>query len=269
MNASIRSEFLKVVTTRAWWILALVLVVYVGFTVSIFAFLFGLPSGDPSGVAADQLFGGASAVTTLVGAVSSVGYVFPLLIGSLLVTAEYRHKTLVPTYLATPRRGRVLVAKNLVGLAVGALYGLVGVAAALAIGGVILEILKPGSITHLDAAVALRVVVALAVWAVIGVGVGALVRNQIAAIVIVLVFTQFVEPILRLVSAFWDWSRVLGEYLPGAASDAFVGSSIMTGGTQLGAGTTLEWWGAGLVLLGYAVLFVVLAWLLRLRADVD
>ena len=61
---------------------------------------------------------------------TSVAYVFPLLVGTLMVTAEFRHKTLTPTFLATPRRGRVLVAKLAVGVFIGVILGVVGVVAA-------------------------------------------------------------------------------------------------------------------------------------------
>ena len=58
---------------------------------------------------------------------TAVGYVFPLLIGTLMVTTEFRHKTLTPTFLATPKRGVVLWAKILVGIVVGVLFGVLGV----------------------------------------------------------------------------------------------------------------------------------------------
>ena len=49
-----------------------------------------------------------------------------------------------------------------------------------------------------------RGVLAMALWATIGVGLGSLVPNQVAAIVIVIAFTQFVEPILRLAASLND-----------------------------------------------------------------
>ena len=43
---------------------------------------------------------------------SSVGYVFPVLLGALAVTGEFRHKTLTPTFLAEPNRSLVLGAMD-------------------------------------------------------------------------------------------------------------------------------------------------------------
>jgi hypothetical protein len=114
-----------------------------------------------------------------------------------------------------------------------------------------------------------RVVLAMALWAVIGVGLGVLVPSQVAAIVIVLAFTQFIEPILRLVASFWDWTAGIGQYLPGAASDALVGSSIFTVmGTGAGPVPVLDWWQGGLVLLGFAVAAAVAGYFTSWRRDV-
>src|SRR5690625_6285407 len=35
------------------------------------------------------------------------GYVFPLIVGAISVTAEFRHQTITPTLLAEPRRSTV------------------------------------------------------------------------------------------------------------------------------------------------------------------
>ncbi len=116
-------------------VLGIVLMVYVAFTAGLLAFVFG-------GVASGRLSGGtgpamsADGVPALVySTASAVGYVFPLLIGTLMVTTEFRHKTLTPTFLSTPRRGVVLGGKFVVGILVGLLYGVLGSLAAIAAGG--------------------------------------------------------------------------------------------------------------------------------------
>jgi ABC-2 type transport system permease protein len=72
-------------------------------------------------------------------------------------------------------------------------------------------------------------VLALTVWTVVGVGFGALLTNQVAVIVVMLAFTQFVEPILRIVLGQLDWSEGISKYLPGAAGEAITGSSFYAG----------------------------------------
>ena len=53
-----------------------------------------------------------------------------LVLGVLIITGEYRHKTVTPTFLAEPRRGRVVIAKLGVafggGIALGVLTMVVG-----------------------------------------------------------------------------------------------------------------------------------------------
>jgi hypothetical protein len=115
-----------------------------------------------------------------------------------------------------------------------------------------------------------RGVLTLALWGAIGVGLGVLVVNQVAAIVIVIVFAQFIEPILRLVASLSDVTAKIGQFLPGAASDALVGASFYTMATPTGAAVqSLEWWQGGLVLLGIAVVATVIGGATTWRRDVS
>jgi len=266
--ALIRAEFQKVLTTRIWWILLLVLVVYVamlaGFLGAAFGGSFGSASEVPP-VPTEQLSAVIYSVAT------AIGYVFPLMLGTLSVTGEFRHQTLTPTFLATPRRGRVLLAKIVALSVFGAIYGVGALIGSIGAGAGVF------AITDLDNGLGdqdlwllfARSVLAMALWAAIGVGVGALVPNQVAAIVIVLAFTQFVEPILRTVASFVSWAADLGNYLPGAAGDALVGASIYGSlGMAAGEATVVEWWQGGLILAAYAVVATVLGYLIAWRSDV-
>jgi ABC-type transport system involved in multi-copper enzyme maturation permease subunit len=267
---AIRSEAAKLVTTRLWWILLLVLVGYVLFTAGLIAGLFGAlgdqlaDSGQPA-LPAELLTPIVYSVAT------AVGYVFPLILGALSVTNEFRHQTLTPTFLATPGRGTVLVAKVVVLAVAGAVFGLAGAAASIGIGAPLLEL--SGNSASLDSPdtwwLAARVVLAMALWAVVGVGVGALVPNQVASIVIVLAFTQFLEPILRFGTSILEWTAQVGRFLPGAASDALVGASIYTTIAPSGSSVApLEWWQGGLVLVAYAVVAGVAGYFTSWRKDV-
>lgn len=269
-----RSELTKQFTTSMWWILALVLVLYVGATAAGLAATFGaLSAGD---LGADAMNGPALPAAALPPVIYSlataVGYVFPLLIGTLLVTGEFRHKTLTPTFLATPRRGVALGGKVVAGTVMGALYAALAIVAAVGPGAALLAAF--GVDTQLDRsdtwAFVGRMAIALILWTLIGIGVGTLIRNQVAAVVGVLAFTQFIEPILRTVGAFVEGLSDVTRYLPGAASDALVGASIFTslGGPDATA-STLEWWVGGALLLGYAVVFLLLGWLFSWRRDVS
>lgn len=268
--AATRSESAKQFTTSMWWILAVILAAYVAFTSAALAFALGGAAsgslGDVGGppIPADGLAG------LLYSTATGVGYVFPVLIGTLIVTAEYRHKTLTPTFLATPRRSIVLAAKLAIGVLLGVLYGVVGIVAAVAPGAGLLAAF--GLDTELGStdiwAMLARMILASILWVFIGVGIGVLVRNQVGAIVGVLVFTQFIEPIARTAASFVDGLGDALRFLPGAASDALVGQSIFAIATPAGSGA-LAWWAGGLVLLGYAAVLVVLGALVSWRRDVS
>jgi len=272
MNAT-RSELTKQFTTSMWWILALVLVAYVGSTAAGLAGTFGavatgaLPSSGDGMPALPE----AILPPLIYSLATAVGYVFPLLIGVLLVTGEFRHKTLTPTFLATPRRGVALTGKVLAGIVMGLVYAVVAVASTVAPGAGILAAF--GIDTQLGEtdiwAMLGRMVIAFVLWALVGIGVGALVRNQVGAVVGVIAFTQFLEPILRTVGGFVEQVADAVQWLPGAASDSLVGASIYTTlGTAEGSGASLDWWAGGLVLLGYAVVLLVLGHLFSWRRDV-
>jgi ABC-2 type transport system permease protein len=165
----------------------------------------------------------------------------------------------------------VLLAKVLSMALVGALYGVLSLAGSIGAGAVVLT--ATGNDARLGDAdtwvLCARVILAMALWAVIGVALGTLVRNQVAALVIVLAFTQFVEPILRSASFVWGWTAQIGKFLPGSASDALVGWSVFT---SLGAGSTqsvtLEWWQGGLVLFVIALVAALLGYVTTWNRDV-
>lgn len=264
-----RSEVAKQFSTMIWWILALVLLLYVGSTAAGLAFVFAASATGAIGETNGPMPDAAGLPALLYSLASSVGYVFPLLIGTLIVTAEFRHKTLTPTFLATPRRGLVLWGKVLAGILMGVIFAAIAIASSLAPSAAILA--GFGLETGLDSsatwALIGRTAIALVLWVIVGIGVGTLVRNQVAAVVIVLAFTQFVEPIARVAAGLVDGLSGVTNFLPGAASDALVGSSLMALGSAPVEGT-LEWWAGGLVLLGYAVVFLILGYLFSWRRDV-
>jgi ABC-2 type transport system permease protein len=266
-----RSEATKQLTTAMWWILAIVLLAYVGFTATVLGFVFSASAtGALPGNAPQLPEDGLPAI--LYSTATAVGYVFPLLIGTLIVTSEFRHKTLTPTFLATPRRATVLGAKLAVGILLGVLYGVVGIVAA--VGPSAAFLIGYGVDTQLSSldtwAMLGRMLLAYVLWVFIGIGVGALVRNQVGAIVGVLVFTQFLEPVARAAASFVDGLDGVTKFLPGAASDALVGASVFALSTGQGSSAdTLEWWAAGLVLLGYAAVLVVIGYLVSWRRDIS
>ena len=119
MRAALLAEHRKLVSTRIWWILALAMAGYLAFIGGVLALS---ATVTPPGEGAPQL-GGIDAALSTYGVINAIGYVFPLVVGTLAVTTEHRHRTIEQTYLAEPRRGVVLVAKLLARDAAGHLVG--------------------------------------------------------------------------------------------------------------------------------------------------
>ena len=270
---AIGSEFEKVFTTRMWWLLALLLVGYVAFLAGGFGAFLGWATENPDAAANagnTQLPPGLNLAPLVYSFASSIGYVFPVLLGALAVTSEFRHKTLTSTFLAEPHRSVVLGAKFTSELIVGAGLGVVAFATSVGTGAAALAAfgLETGLGESDTWALVGRGVLAMALWATIGVGLGSLVPNQVAAIVIVIAFTQFVEPILRLAASLNDVTANIGQFLPGAASDALVGASFYSI-ASVGAAESLEWWQGGLVLLAIGVVATLIGGATTWRRDVQ
>jgi len=248
------AEWRKLTSTALWWVLGLGMAAYLAFMGAVLAFTFAAapPSPDTPAIT------GVDAALAVLGTLNAIGYVFPLLVGTLLVTTEVRHRTLTQSLLVEPRRGVLLGAKLVVAAAAGLVYGVLGVAGLLATSAPVLELAGDG-IFLTDPAV-LRVVglgiLVTGLWAVLGAAFGAVVPNQVAAIVAVLAFTQFVEPIARLGLSAVDSLSGVAAFLPGAAADSVVGASLF-GEISGGGGDLLPGWAGALVLLAYAAVLTV------------
>src|SRR5690606_19038217 len=125
MSAAIRAEVRKLFSTRLWWLLALVLVAYLVFIGAVMAFSFTVQV-DTMGQA--EMPTGEDMAKQIYSLTSPIGYVFPLIIGSLLFTGEFRHKTITASLLVEPSRWILLGAKLLASLSVGVVYGILGTA---------------------------------------------------------------------------------------------------------------------------------------------
>jgi hypothetical protein len=150
---------------------------------------------------------------------TSIGALFAALLGALSITAEFRTGMIRPTLLATPNRAIVLAAKGLAAALAGLFVGLIAEALVAAIASAGLAIrdihitLSAGDFAQMLAGGA----AAAALWAAIGTGVGAIVRNQVGAVVALCVWLLLVESILigDVPSA--------SKFSPGASAGALAG----------------------------------------------
>jgi ABC-2 type transport system permease protein len=207
----LRAELLKQRSTRTGAGLFAAMVGLVLLAVLLHSF--GLPAKD---------LGGAHLQLMVLGRGEFLGVLFAALLGAMSITAEIRHGTIRPTFLVSPRRGRVVAAKVLVGIVIGTGFGLVAGSVATAVGTAALR--ARGIDVQLEMRDYVLLVVgsagAAALWAAIGVGVGALVRHQVPTLVGICAWLLFVEGLLA-----GDAGGLgdLGRLLPGAAASAISG----------------------------------------------
>jgi ABC-type transport system involved in multi-copper enzyme maturation permease subunit len=178
------------------------------------------------GLPAEQL-ADASRQLMVLGRGEFLGALFAALLGALSITSEIRHGTIRPTFLVTPRRRRVVTAKVSVSVLIGAGFGLVGGAVAAAVGAAALR--GRGIDVQLDggdhALLVAGATAAAALWAAIGVGIGALIRHQVPTLVGLCAWLLFVEGLLA------DATGGLGDVgrlLPGSAAAALSGQGPET-----------------------------------------
>lgn len=152
------------------------------------------------------------------------------LLGAIAVAREYGHNTVVPTFLASPRRHRAVLAQLTAVLIAGAILGLAG--AALTVGAVALSLPTTDYGFLVSAGGVARVLLASAcagaAGAVLGAGIGALVRNTGGAVtgaVLVLIVAPPLVVQLANESASWMPS-VLANVLSGVGSDVSVPAAI-------------------------------------------
>jgi ABC-2 type transport system permease protein len=120
---------------------------------------------------------------------------FILLLGVIGMAGEWRHRTITSTVLAAPRRLRLLAAKTLSYATAGMVVSLIVTVAIMAVGTLILwgrgeETIGVGDLAD----VLWRNLVVSAFLGAFGVCIGALVRNQIVAIVGLLILSFALEP---------------------------------------------------------------------------
>jgi ABC-2 type transport system permease protein len=194
MTRLVGAELLKVRTTRMWIVLLLV----AGAIASLGAIALLAVAGSPD--AARSGWTGVHTITdvkTLVDS-GSIAATLALILGATIATTEFRYGTAGITYLATPRRSRVLTAKMVAAAPIGLVFGLVGGALPLVV--LLVWYTVTGKHVPLDASVAVEIaqIGAQATFAaVMGVAVGAVLRSQVAAIIGLLVWVLVVESLVQ------------------------------------------------------------------------
>lgn len=263
MSGLLLSEFRKVGTTKLWWIMAIAVFLGAGVYAGVYGFVTWLEA-DAQGL---DPFTTESDLSSVYNGGNTLARILALVVGVMSMGGEYRHKTLVTTYLATPKRLKVLSAKGIVLIGYGLFYGVVAVLAGFAVAIPFVSVfdgqyfLDSGSMWRSLA----MGVLSMAAWTLIGMGIGILVRNMIVAILIGAGFAYIVEPMLSVLFLFQEWEIPL-NLMPTGATNAMLG---ITNPGMMASPDPWPWWVGLLILLGWGALPALVGMLVTVRKDVD
>jgi ABC-2 type transport system permease protein len=199
--------------------------------------------------------------------VTSIAAIFTLILGILVVTWEYRHGTITPTFLVTPKREQVIGAKLVAALLAGGVLTLAAVVVALVVAAFWISLeLEEGHWELIG-----RTVFAAALWGALGAGLGALMQSQVGAIVTSFVWFLVAEPLLGATLELVT-DNAVGDYFPGSVLDRLQASgvSVETGEGEVLADGNYPYglWTAALLALAYTAAMAVLGLASAVRRDV-
>jgi ABC-2 type transport system permease protein len=289
----LRGELRKIRTTNVWWLIGLATLVTTALAFLLNAIVSHytlLPPGDPAlpadtspeqaaqirqdahdqWVAAHSAVGLARMAANIYTSGQFFGLMFVLLLGVLAMTNEYHHQTATTTFLAVPWRDRVVGGKALAVTLVAAGFWAVTTVLDVIAGAVFFSSEGvSGSLGRWDVTRTLLLnLAAYLLWAVLGMGLGVLIRSQIMAVVIGTVAyvlslpaTVVVFEVIRHFVIKHDWVYKAQVIVPSVASDLMVNPDP----TQP---HSVPQWVAALVLVGYGLATTAVGTLLTRRRDI-
>jgi ABC-type transport system involved in multi-copper enzyme maturation permease subunit len=259
MIPALRAELLKLRTTRlvaAMTALAVALTALIGV-------LEAVSAGTGKGMAIPSLATAGGLRDNL--AATGFALLVAALLGVSVASGEFRLKTATDTYLDQPHRGRVLAAKAVAAAVAGAVLGTAAAAPAVGIAlgfaashGYALALPDPAIARYAGGTV-----IASALLAAAGAGVGSLIRNQVGAVIAVVAWGLVVELVVGATVT------AAGRFLPYTAAALMAGDTNGGGMPQIPRGVNaLPYPVAIAVLAAIAVAIAAAAALTTVRRDV-
>lgn len=269
MTGLIRGELLKIRTTNTWWLFGIGIVGFTALALLINCIVANetLGSEGPNvseldaedAAEAQASFAAQSRVITQAANIYTSGQffgaLFILLLGMLLITNEFYHQTATATFLTTPHRSAVVAAKLITGVAFAAAFWIIITAIDVTVGAIFLN--SQGyspSLGEWDVQRAILFnLLVFVLWAILGVGFGALIRNQVGAVVtgtlLYLIGTQLAQAVFYLIHEYVikeDWVLTSMVVVPAVAAQVLVSPVEIYPESP-------EYWVGGIILLAYGL----------------
>jgi ABC-type transport system involved in multi-copper enzyme maturation permease subunit len=293
----IRSELMKIRTTNVWWLFGIGVLVFTAISIVIWiavgnqmineatgSGVFQPPPPDVGMSPAEieqqrQQFEMQHDINRVLSANAAMiytsgqffGLLFASLLGVILVTNEYYHQTATATFLTTPQRTKVILAKLGTATAFAVIFWVVTTAISVAAGSIFFT--NKGYSTQLGEWPVTRAILmnglAYGLWGILGVGLGVLIRNQIAAVIVVsagyVLGTQIAGLAALLAAQLFkaDWVEQASVAWPAVASQVMVSTEEIFVGAN-----TPPWWVGALILVGWGVVMGLVGTLITRKRDI-
>jgi hypothetical protein len=281
----IRGELLKIRTTNTWWLFGLGILGFTALALLINCIVanetLDAPPPDVTGLDPEEAaqsqanFAAQSSVIRQAANIYTSGQffggLFVLLLGMLLITNEFYHQTATATFLTTPHRSAVVTAKLITAMAFAAFFWLIITGIDVAVGATFLNSqgFSPGlGEWEVQRAILFNLLVFM-LWAILGVGFGALIRNQVGAVVtgaaLYLIGTQIAQAVFFLIYEFVikeDWVLTSMVVVPAVAAQ------ILTSPNELYPEAPAYWVG-GIVMLAYGAIAGLVGTLIMRTRDIS
>ncbi len=263
MSGVLHAEMRRISTTKLWWIVLISIFVLSGGYAALPAVVALLQSRV--GVASSP-FTDPGIVRSIYNGGNVLSRILAMVVGIVTAGSEYRYGTLASSYLATPRRVRLLLGKAEALLIFGVIYGITSVAAGFLVS--VPFVLAHGGRFLLNEPATWRSislgVCSIALWTLIGMGLGILIKNMPIALLVGILLGFLVEPIVSIVFFLKSWDQLL-NLMPSGATNAMleITSPVLFAGHH-----PTRWWLAALVLVAWCLLPALAGLLSAVRRDV-
>jgi ABC-type transport system involved in multi-copper enzyme maturation permease subunit len=281
----IMAEVMKIRTTNTWWLFIGGVLVFTSFALTrngarhdfdLNPNLDGLnPSDKAQALAQAAQAHTHASLDAIAGDMMTsgqfIGVLFAMIIGILVVTNEFAHQTATATFMANPRRTRVIMAKFVAAAGFGALFWLASTLLDVIVTPIYLrsEYVSVALTDWVVVRAVLLNLLAFVMWAIFGLGLGTLVRSQIGSVITgmaaYLLGIAVVAAIVQLIYTVYHHAWVQTAIVIAPA----VASLVMTTPGRIDTDSPPPQWAGIVVMLGYTMAFGAIGIILTRRRDVS